>query len=34
MTEADAQHYIERQAMDMRISKREVAEDICKTYKS
>lgn len=34
MTEAGAQHYIERQAMDMRISKREVAEDIIKTYKN
>ena len=34
MTEADAHHYIEKQAMDLRLSKREVAENIIKTYKS
>lgn len=34
MTEADAHHYIERQAMDLRISKREMAERIIKTYKN
>ena len=34
MTEADAHRYIERQAMDLRISKREMAEDIIRTYKS
>lgn len=33
MTEADAHRYIEKQAMDMRLSKREVAENIIKTYK-
>lgn len=33
MTEQDAHRYIEKQAMDMRISKREVAENIIKTYK-
>lgn len=32
MTEADAHRYIERQAMDQRISKREMAETIIKTY--
>jgi len=34
MTEADAHRYIEKQAMDLRVPKREVAEDIIKTYKS
>ena len=34
MTEADAHRYIEKQAMDLRLSKREVAEHIIKTYKS
>ena len=33
MTEADAHRYIERQAMDLRISKREMAENIIKTYR-
>lgn len=33
MTETDAHHYIEKQAMDLRVSKREVAESIIKTYK-
>ena len=32
MTEADAQRYIEKQAMDQRISKREAAENVIKTY--
>ncbi|MDD3920535.1 MAG: ANTAR domain-containing protein [Eubacteriales bacterium] len=32
MTEADAHRYIEKQAMDLRTSKREVAEGIIKTY--
>ena len=32
MAEADAHRYIEKQAMDLRISKREVAENIIKTY--
>ena len=32
MTEADAHRYIEKQAMDLRISKREVAESIIRTY--
>ena len=32
MTEADAHRYIEKQAMDLRTSKREVAESIIKTY--
>ena len=32
MTEADAHRYIEKQSMDLRISKREVAENIIKTY--
>lgn len=32
MTEAQAHRYIEKQAMDMRISKREAAERIIKTY--
>lgn len=33
MTESEAHYYIEKQAMDERISKREVAENIIKTYK-
>lgn len=33
MTEPDAHRYIEKQAMDLRLSKREVAENIIKTYK-
>ena len=33
MTEPDAHRYIEKQSMDERISKREVAENIIKTYK-
>lgn len=32
MAEAVAHHYIEKQAMDLRISRREVAENIIKTY--
>ena len=32
MTEADAHRYIEKQAMDLRVSKREVAESIIRTY--
>ena len=32
MTEEEAHHYIERQAMDRRLSKREIAEEILKTY--
>ena len=32
MTEEEAHHYIERQAMDKRVSKREIAEEILKTY--
>lgn len=32
MTESDAHKYIEKQAMDMRIKKRTVAENILKTY--
>ena len=32
MAEADAHRYIEKQAMDLRISKREAAENIIKTY--
>ena len=32
MTEPDAHRYIEKQAMDRCISKREVAEEIMKTY--
>ena len=32
MTEADAHRYIEKQSMDLRVSKREVAESIIKTY--
>lgn len=33
MTEAEAHWYIEKQAMDLRISRREAAENIIKTYK-
>lgn len=32
MTETEAHHYIERQAMDMRLSRREVAENIIRSY--
>ena len=32
MTETEAHRYIEKQAMDLRLSKREVAENIIKTY--
>ena len=32
MTEADAHRYIEKQAMDRRLSRRQVAENIIKTY--
>lgn len=32
MTEADAHRYIEKQAMDLRVSKREVSENIIRTY--
>ena len=32
MTEKDAHHYIEKQAMDMRFTRREVAENIVRTY--
>ena len=34
MSEATAHRYIEKQAMDMRITKREVAESILKTYEN
>lgn len=33
MTDAEAHRYIEKQAMDLRISRREAAENIIKTYK-
>ena len=33
MTEAEAHRYIEKQAMDLRISRREAAENIIKTFK-
>ena len=33
MTEEESHRYIEKQAMDLRISKREIAENIIKTYK-
>ena len=33
MTEPEAHRYIEKQSMDMRISRREVAENVIKTYK-
>lgn len=32
MTEKDAHYYIEKQAMDMRLSRKEVAENIIRTY--
>jgi response regulator NasT len=32
MSETQAHHYIEKQAMDMRMTKREVALNILKTY--
>ena len=32
MTEPDAHRYIEKQAMDLCVSKREIAEQIIKTY--
>ena len=34
MSEPEAHKYIERQAMDMRITKRQVAEGIIKTYEN
>jgi AmiR/NasT family two-component response regulator len=34
MNEAEAHRYIEKQAMDMRMSKRQIAEGILKTYES
>lgn len=34
MTEHQAHHYIEKQAMDLRISRREVSEEILKTYEN
>lgn len=33
MSEAEAHRYIEKQAMDLRVSKREIAENIIETYK-
>ena len=33
MTEPEAHRYIEKQSMDQRISKREAAEAVIKTYK-
>ena len=32
MTESEAHYYIERQAMDTRLSRREVAENIIRSY--
>ena len=32
MSEADAHHYIEKQAMDRCVSRREIAEEIISTY--
>ena len=32
MTEQDAHYYIEKQAMDTRLSRREVADSIIRTY--
>ena len=32
MTEPDAQHYIEKQAMNLRVTKRQLAEDIVRQY--
>lgn len=34
MTEPQAHRYIEKQAMDMRLTRREIAEEILKTYES
>ena len=34
MNEAQAHRYIEKQAMDMRLTRREVAESLIKTYES
>ena len=34
MSEPDAHRYIEKQAMDLRITRQEVAEEILKTYES
>ena len=34
MTEQDAHRYIEKQAMDLRMTRREIAEEILKTYES
>ena len=34
MSEAEAHRYIEKQAMDMRVSRREIAENILKTYEN
>lgn len=34
MTEEEAHRYIEKQAMDMRITRREVAEEVLKTYEN
>ena len=34
MTENEAHRFIEKQAMDMRLSRREVAESIIRTYGS
>jgi response regulator NasT len=34
LSEPQAHHYIEKQAMDLRISKREVAEGIINTYET
>ena len=34
MTEAEAHRYIEKQAMDLRLSKREIAENILKIYET
>ncbi|MCL2199384.1 MAG: ANTAR domain-containing protein [Defluviitaleaceae bacterium] len=34
MSEKDAHRYIEKQAMDMRVSKRAIAEEILKTYEN
>lgn len=34
MTEAQAHRYIEKQAMDLRLSRREIAENILKTYEN
>jgi response regulator NasT len=34
MTEAEAHRHIEKQAMDMRITRKQVAKDILKTYET